>query len=110
MTCKRVFAVSVVVVMVLVSGCGGAGVDGNTTREENVTGEGNESESAVQRDSIRRPDIHRHVFREDGVVCYSYRENLDTNNDVVGGTGGLSCLPLSETNVTSGDEPLHSGE
>ena len=112
----RVSVVIVVVLMVLVSGCGGAAVEGNVTEQENTTERANggaadtsSGEGDAQYDSVRRPDIHRHVFREDGVVCYSYRESSDTNGNVVGGTGGLSCLPLNETNVTAAQQPVDEG-
>jgi hypothetical protein len=49
-------------------------------------------------DDVESEGVIRFVDQSAGTVCYVYR--VDVNDVSVGGTGGLSCLPLNETSLS----------
>jgi hypothetical protein len=52
-------------------------------------------------DDVDSEGVVRFVDQSAGTVCYVYRD--DANGVSVGGTGGLSCLPLNETSLSIND-------
>lgn len=44
-------------------------------------------------------DVERFVDRDAGVVCWTFNDH-----DAYAGAGGLSCLPLEETDLAGGGE------
>jgi hypothetical protein len=49
-------------------------------------------------DDVESKGVVRFVDQSAGTACYVYRD--DANGVAVGGTGGLSCLPLNETSLS----------
>ena len=82
---KRILILLLVASLVALSGC--------TVEAKHEPPEQSEDSNIVTKD-----DITKLEFEEDRVVCYVYREDKDTNEIGVGGTGGMSCFTMEELN------------
>lgn len=98
---KWILLVALLVLATGLAGCTGTTDSGTPTADtansdDNVKGDDDRTQSRFT-DQTFETGITRIVMEEDHVVCYVYRD--DANGMAVGGTGGLSCLPMGQVDT-----------
>lgn len=87
---KKLLAVVAVVLLAGLAGCTGGGDAPEPDRNTDATGDGTIVYEGVDTSN----EVTRFVDREAGVVCYYF-----AYPDGYAGQGGLSCVPLNETEL-----------
>lgn len=85
---RKILLLALLAVLVLSAGCIS---DGEIHLED-------EEEQQVDAQDVpqSKQDVRVLDYPDREVVCFVYREAMDTNSAGVGGTGGISCLPYEE--------------
>lgn len=93
---RLVLAFLAVALLTAMTGCIGAPQADPSNNSDATAGDG---EIVYDKEVPHDEGVVRFVDGEAGVVCYAFSQHGGYD-----GQGGLSCVPLSETNLTEGED------